>query len=86
MDNILEKYICIAKEKFDLPLSYIFTLKDLVSFCSHPDENFIAILTAMFIYLNNGSVCVRINDTFYSIMKLFGIENPGNFMKNLKTT
>jgi len=76
MNEILEKYISIVRERFDFPWSYIFTLKDLVSFCNKPDENLIAILTTMFIYLNNGSVCVRINDTFYDLMKSLGVENP----------
>ncbi|MCX7821584.1 MAG: exodeoxyribonuclease V subunit alpha [Brevinematales bacterium] len=75
-------------EEYDLPMVYFYSIKDIMEIYGKKDDSLLIILLAMFIYLHNGSICIKNNMNLKNLLSNFGIENPEKvieeFFKNLE--
>lgn len=76
-----------AIENFDLPEVYIYILEELLKYDESikSDEKLISILLVMFIYLYNGSICIRKNENLYFILSSLGVANPSQLFEEFES-
>ncbi len=69
-----------AINDYELPLSYVFTINELMNINEKNDDNLLTILISMFIYLYNGSICIKKNKNLKNLLSNLDVENPEKFM------
>ncbi len=86
MNDILENvFVKKAVEEYELPLSYVYLIKDLMG--ERDEEALLLILLSMFIYLNNGSICIKNNENLKNLWINLGVSEVekriSNFFSNI---
>ncbi|MGC8765405.1 MAG: exodeoxyribonuclease V subunit alpha [Brevinematia bacterium] len=82
------RFIKKAMEEYDLPQFYSYLIEELTGLSEVKDDELIATLSAMCVYLHFGSICIKKNESFYRTLKNIGVERPeelaSSFFENIE--